>query len=164
MSWLVLIAEVRVLQKNHAIMQPMAKFEIPNCFYRISIKALVLNESRDKFLIVQEENGDWELPGGGLDWGCTPQEDLSREIQEEMGIKVSKVAYYPSYFLTGQTRNKSVWLANLLYETELENLNFTASDECIAVRFVNKNDISTLPVFPNVAMLAEQFDPARHQL
>lgn len=27
---------------------------IPECFYRISIKALILNETRDKFLLVQE--------------------------------------------------------------------------------------------------------------
>lgn len=40
---------------------------IPDCFYRISIKALILNEARDKFLICQEDNGKWELPGGGLE-------------------------------------------------------------------------------------------------
>ena len=41
--------------------------DIPECFYRISVKALVLNEARDRFLITQEEDGRWELPGGGLD-------------------------------------------------------------------------------------------------
>ena len=50
--------------------------KIPECFYRVSVKALVLNETRDKFLICEEESGVWELPGGGLDWGATPQEDL----------------------------------------------------------------------------------------
>ena len=54
--------------------------EVPECFYRISIKALVLNETKDKFLICQEENGMWDLPGGGLDWETKPQEDLQREI------------------------------------------------------------------------------------
>ena len=136
---------------------------IKNHFYRVSIKALVLNEARDKFLIVKEENGEWELPGGGLDWGVTPQEDLSREIEEEMSITVLKVADHPSYFLTDQNKLKTIWIANVLYETELENLEFNPSEECTDVRFVNKEDIADLPVFTNVRMLAEQFNPARHK-
>lgn len=35
---------------------------ISPCFYRISIKALILNEEK-KFLLVKNENGIWEYPG-----------------------------------------------------------------------------------------------------
>jgi len=73
---------------------------VPDCFYRISAKALILNETRDKFMIVRETNGKWELPGGGLDWSATPQEDLPREISEEMNLKVTSVAKDPCYFIS----------------------------------------------------------------
>lgn len=136
--------------------------EIENCFYRISIKALVLNDTRDKFLITLEDNGEWELPGGGLDWGMTPQEDLPREVSEEMGVKVKWIADHPSYFLTEQTRTHKVWTANLLYETELESLDFTPSDECVDIKFVDLEDVKTLPVFPNVLHLAKLFNPELH--
>lgn len=41
--------------------------EIRNRFYRVSVKALILNETRDKFLLCKQGNGVWDLPGGGLD-------------------------------------------------------------------------------------------------
>ena len=135
---------------------------VPECFYRVSIKALVLNETKDKFLITQEEDGRWELPGGGLDWGMTPQEDLPREIAEEMGIEVVSVANNPSYFLTFGGPDED-WRANVIYETVLKNLDFTPSDECIAVKFVNKSDLADLEVFSNITQLAEMFSPDNHR-
>jgi len=136
--------------------------EIPECYYRVSIKALVLNETRDKFLICKEESGIWELPGGGLDHGMTPQEDLPREIKEEMGLEVTKVADNPSYFITDKTINRGEWFVNVLYETELVDLDFTPSDECIEIKFVDKEDIKELKVFPSVQKLAEMFDSQNH--
>lgn len=138
---------------------------IPDCFYRISIKALILNATRDKFLICQEENGKWELPGGGLDWGETPQSDLPRELMEEMGLKATWIADNPAYFLAGAYRedNPAFYIANVLYETTLEHLDFTPSDECVAIDWINKDNVHEFDLFLNVKALLEQFDPARHQ-
>lgn len=137
--------------------------EIQNCFYRISVKALVLNETRDKFLVCKKETGIWELPGGGLDWNTTPQADLPREITEEMCINTTYIAKHPSYFITGQTLRSKTWIANVIYETTLENLDFTPSDECTEIRFINKDSSADLLLFPTVATLLEQFDQNNHQ-
>ena len=40
---------------------------IPDCFYRIAVKALILNEE-GKFLLTKEDTGLWNIPGGGLDF------------------------------------------------------------------------------------------------
>ncbi len=135
---------------------------IPECFYRVSVKALVLDETRTKFLIVQEDDGEWELPGGGLDWGEDPHEGLKREIQEEMGLEVASIKNTPSYFLTQRTRTHGTHYVNVLYETTLMNLDFTSSSECVAIRFVDTNKAKELPLTPNVAKFLDMFDHRNH--
>lgn len=71
--------------------------EIPNCFYRIGIKALIINDKKD-FLLAKDENGLWDIPGGGLEFNESPHEALKRELFEETGLEVSFIAENPSYF------------------------------------------------------------------
>lgn len=137
--------------------------EIPNNFYCTSMKALILNETKDKFLICKKETGVWVLPGGKLDYGESPQEGLRREITEEMNIETTHIAHNPSYFITGQTLRTKTWVANAVYETTLAHLNFTPSDECVEIRFINKASASDLFLFPIVTTLLDQFNPINHQ-
>jgi len=137
--------------------------QIPECFYRISVKALILNETRDKFLIVKEENGKWELPGGGLDWNTSPQDDVKWEIKEEMGIEVTWVAKNPSYFLTDLSGLPEKPRANVLYEVLVNSLDFTLSDECIELRFVSLEEAKQLDLFENVRIFTKLFDPNNHK-
>jgi 8-oxo-dGTP pyrophosphatase MutT (NUDIX family) len=133
---------------------------IPNCFYRISPKALILNETHDKFLIIQEDNGKWDFPGGGLDFGETVVECLTREIKEEMGLEVVSISEDPSYFFTGQFENKErkgLWYANVFFETKVKNLEIVPSSECVAVRFVSPEEVADLHVFSSVTTLAKMF-------
>ena len=112
--------------------------DIPNCFYRISIKALIYDEQK-RFLLIKENNWLRELPGGGLDFWESPQRWISREIQEEMWLEVTSVAEHPSYFFTSKSR-KGVYIANVLYETTVKNLDFTPSEECVEIKFFSKED------------------------
>lgn len=137
---------------------------VPNRFYRVSAKALILDETRTKFLIIQEANGEWELPGGGLDWEEKPQTCIRRELREEMGLEVVSIADTPCYFLTCRSHDDAYWVANVLYEVHVENaLQFKSSDECIAVQFVQAEDVQSFPArLGNLAQLAQMFNPARH--
>jgi 8-oxo-dGTP pyrophosphatase MutT (NUDIX family) len=132
--------------------------EIPNNFYCTSMKALILNETRDKFLVCKKESGVWVLPGGKLDYGESPQAGLRREILEEMNIEVTHIADNPSYFITGQTLRTKTWVANVIYKTSLAHLNFSPSDECVEIRFINKDTAEDIFLFPTVATLLKQFN------
>lgn len=135
---------------------------IPNCFYRISIKALILDDEK-RFLLALENNGLWELPGGGLDFGEKPQECLSREIKEETGIDVVHVNEKPSYFLTTLGIKSMKWYCNVLYETKIKDLNFKPSDECVGLKFFTKEEALKEKLFPNVAEFIKMYNPDNHK-
>jgi ADP-ribose pyrophosphatase YjhB (NUDIX family) len=151
-----------VSNSSHATLKIMNNFTIPPRFYRVSIKGLILNEAQDRFLVCEKENGFWELPGGGLEWGEKPQTALTREIREEMGLETTYVADHPSYFISNQNRDKTIWLVNVVYETAVEHLNFTPSEECISIKFIDNHDVENVNVIPAVKELTKMFAPENH--
>lgn len=58
----------------------------------VALKGAVFFENR--FLIVKRaskargEYGFWEFPGGRMEFGEAPEETLTRELEEEVGLKV----------------------------------------------------------------------------
>ncbi len=133
--------------------------EIQNAFYRVSAKALILDESKTKFLLVQEDNGRWDIPGGGLDWGENVPDGIRREISEEMGLEVTAVSTDPSYFITAPRDTDGVWTANVFFETKVSNFNFTPSSECVALRFVTKEEAEQLDLYLTIKKFLEFFKP-----
>jgi 8-oxo-dGTP pyrophosphatase MutT (NUDIX family) len=132
--------------------------QIPDCFYRISIKALVLNDEW-KFLLCREDDGRWEFPGGGYEYGeITPQECIIREIAEEMWLEVTSIEEYPSYFVTAKHAKRWYHFANVFYKTKLKNLDITRSDECEEVSFFTAEEAMKLELFPNVQEFCKQYN------
>lgn len=143
----------------------------PDSFYRVSVKGLLVREG--KLLLVQDFTGKqkdggspvWELPGGGLEFGESPQETLRREVKEEMGITVTLVAAQPAYLWPSrkiENARRVDWFYVLVsaYRFEVENLDFTPSEECRAIRFVSQEELKALPdLAVQLQPLRDLFDP-----
>jgi ADP-ribose pyrophosphatase YjhB (NUDIX family) len=136
--------------------------DIPTTFYRVSIKGLILDDTRKKFAVILEDNGYWELPGGGLDWPEKPEECLKREIKEEMGLTVTEVSSNPSYFLVGENM-KGKRSVNVVFEVKVKDFNFIPSDGCREMKFISPEEIDSINAWRNVKELVKLFNSDKHK-
>jgi 8-oxo-dGTP diphosphatase len=137
----------------------------PDSFYRVTVKGACVRDG--KILLIKESgglSGRWELPGGGLDFGESTREGLEREIKEEAGLKLTRISKNPVYAWTykfsGNPRNFG-WYYSLvlIYRIELENLDFTPSEECEAVGLFSKEELQDMKLHPQINQLIDLFNP-----
>lgn len=121
-------------------------------YYRVSVKGIVVDDM-GRILLSREDNGMWEMLGGVLDHDEEPITCLKREIGEETGLTVTDVSRSPKYFVTSKRKDADTYIANVIYEIKLNDLNFTPSDECQELRFFSINEMKQVQLFPNVKAL-----------
>ncbi|MEM7058573.1 MAG: NUDIX domain-containing protein [Pseudomonadota bacterium] len=79
---------------------------IPGIPYRDRIGAYAIIAGRDGHLLLVDEDGELQLPGGGIDPGESPVQAMHREALEETGWRISglrrigsfqRYVYIPQY-------------------------------------------------------------------
>ncbi len=70
----------------------------------ISVKGVVIR--RGRVLVLRNERGEWELPGGRLDDGETPEEALVREMREETGLSATVTSLVDAWVFQVTPREK----------------------------------------------------------
>lgn len=130
-------------------------------FFRVSIKGIVV-DTDGRFMLAREDNGMWDMLGGGIDHGEDPIAALRREIQEEAGLEVTWISPTPKYFITAPRYGHDTHVAHIVYQVKLKDLHITASEECQEIRFFTPDEARQEKLFPTVEKLARMFDPHVH--
>ena len=63
--------------------------------FPVSIKGVIMRDAR--VVLLRNERDEWELPGGKLEPGESPEQCVVREIAEELGLEVSAAAILDSW-------------------------------------------------------------------
>ncbi len=89
--------------------------------FPISVKGVVL-DSADRVLLLRNERDEWELPGGRIEIGESPEECVVREIAEETGWRVRTGPILDSwmYYIEAAERHVFVVTYGCFAETDLE--------------------------------------------
>jgi len=137
----------------------------PDSFYRLTIKGLCVRNGRVLLSLECKDLGStWEIPGGGLDFGEDLRLGFKREIEEEMGLKITKMSDKPIYIWTHRyeaNHRKIGWYYSLVlaYRIEFENLDFKRSDECEEIRFFAKDELNKDMLSGQTKKLSDIFNP-----
>ncbi len=104
--------------------------------------------------MLQEKDGSWKLPGGGLEHGENVKEALSRQISEETSLIVDWISDQPEAFWTirkdvGSPTLK--WFAFVVYEAKVTGVfrPDPASDEAQAAKYFSKDEAKKLNLHGN---------------
>lgn len=119
--------------------------------YQVTIKGLCTDD-QGRILLVKEETGYWDLPGGRMEHGEDFHTTLARECREETGIACRILDAVPHLAWTARNYD-NLWKVVLCFRIELAHLDFTPSPECIAIDFVHPAELGQLNVAPQIGQL-----------
>ena len=101
----------------------MPKQQQAEANYRISLKALIRDEQGRVLLVKEAGDTWWGLPGGGFDHNESMHSCLSRELAEELGVKLGWVGVAPTFvwkfYATYADGTPDRWVVWVVYEAGL---------------------------------------------
>lgn len=124
--------------------------QIIDCLYRVSAKAVIIDEG--KLLVVWEITDNWySLPGGGIDHGTTAHETLERELAEELGIDSYNLQIEPDIIYAAHSEIVyDIPRVQLYYRVHLKDPTAVHAKE-LTFRWVTRDEFTDLSVSPATA-------------
>jgi mutator protein MutT len=110
--------------------------------FAVSVKGVIVNSG--KVVLLKNERDEWELPGGKLEPGETPEVCVAREIAEELGVSIDVGPLLDSWIYSIVP---GVEVLILTYGiAALQDAVFTISNEHKALAQFAPSDIGALPM------------------
>lgn len=122
----------------------------------VAVTAFVL-DADDRVLLVRRTDNDlWALPGGAQDFGEYIAETAARETKEEAGVDIEVTDIVGLYtnpnhvieYSDGEVRQQF----SICFRARYLSGEPTTSDESSEVRWVAKDDLSTLTIHPSMRL------------
>ena len=111
--------------------------------FPVSVKALI--KDQDRYLLLQNERGEWDFPGGKLETGATVGQTLLEEVNEEtnLDIEVEQLCYLEQHHV-----NRS-WVVVGVYYAQINSARAVQiSHEHMEYGFFSEEEIISLSTPP----------------
>ena len=109
----------------------------------ITVKAVIFDD--DRVLLLQDQKGQWELPGGKINFGEAPEDALTRELFEELGLAEPKIdAITSAWSFVATSALRSAQYVVLVYLCRTPSAEFSLSDEHKTAGWMSAVEINTL--------------------
>jgi 8-oxo-dGTP diphosphatase len=119
--------------------------------FHISVKGFI--SCKDKYLFIKKvsngskNQGFWELPGGGLNFGELPEDGLTREIREETGLNIAVLKPIITWSFL---KNNNKQVIGITYLCEAKDEKVTISEEHEDFAWVKKEDFDNINLLPEL--------------
>ncbi|OGH12062.1 MAG: hypothetical protein A2857_00915 [Candidatus Levybacteria bacterium RIFCSPHIGHO2_01_FULL_36_15] len=124
--------------------------------------AAILQNKKREILFVRRKyppkKNFWDLPGGFLNINETIEESMTRELEEELGVRIENIKYFISTY--DSYLYKNVLLATIcsIYQGEVVGKDFIPNDDVLSVKFFPKSKIPYLKIaFPSLVEVLKKF-------
>ena len=132
----------------------------PNVPRRVGVIALL---ERDGAVLVQRraDDGEWDLVGGRLDEDESVLDALHREVHEETGLRIADAELFGIY--SDPTRiieypDETICrLLSIVFRARPEAGEPRPSDESFELRFVGRDELARLDVWPAVRPIRDAY-------
>ena len=137
-------------QRINGIVDPADESRPRDFLFRVSLKAVVLNDKGQVLVVKEKGRNWWDIPGGGLDHGESIKEALARELYEEVAFK-GEFSY--EAIMIEDPRHlvkRNIYQTRVTFVVTPDNFKFSAGVDADDVMFVNPDD------FKNSELITER--------
>lgn len=105
--------------------------------FRLSLKAIIVNERGEVLVVKESGRAYWDLPGGGMDFGENIQAALARELAEEVNMQgdfeYRVIDIDEPVFL----KRVNVWQVRAIFKVTPEVMTFSVGEDADEILFVS---------------------------
>jgi len=112
----------------------------------------------------KEWHNKWQVPGGGMEFGETPEQTLAREIQEELKISARIIFPYPViitnvWYGDDVDTKQDTHVIFIVYLVDIGNqkIDVSGDEETSGYAWVKPEDVDSRDCLPMTGEIAAQF-------
>jgi NAD+ diphosphatase len=134
-----------------------------------AVAALITDDAGKLMLVtrgVEPDYGKLDLPGGFIDHHETAEEAVKRELNEELGLKVTQLNYLFSAPNEYEFSDFKVFTLDMAFRVQVESTeNLSAMDDILAYRFYSEEELNydDIPAPSINSFVKRYFEKIRNQ-